>query len=151
MTNPVALPFVSFFHSQCQTCTKENPEEAKECSQCNQKKTDQKCICGNCRNSTAIPSTNFMDGLAATARDLSKSSRKIYYDIAGKPYLTCQKCNNHIKMPEGSVPAQPQAAAQPGAGAEGQPQPQPHPEQFASAAAIKNLTCPECKAPVESQ
>jgi len=152
----------------CQTCTVENLEEAKQCKQCTQKKTEQKAICGVCSQSTPIPSTNFMDGLVATARDIQQSSRKIYYDVSGKPYLTCGRCSFHVKLPERPAPqagagvgagagagagvAEGQASVPPpaadagGNGAEGQSSPPP---QYASVAQVNGLICPSCKNPLE--
>jgi hypothetical protein len=50
-----------------------------------------------------IPSSNFTDGLKHTAKGLSKGTKKAYYDAAGKPYLTCNKCNAHVPVAAGSV------------------------------------------------
>jgi hypothetical protein len=84
----------------CQTCTTENAEDLKLCRQCGQKKTDQKAICGVCRQSTIIPSSNFIDGIKSTTREISESSRKVFYDVSGKPYVTCNRCQTNIALPK---------------------------------------------------
>jgi hypothetical protein len=83
----------------CQTCTTENIENIKSCKQCGQLKSEQKAICGVCRQSTIIPSSNFIDGMKHGVRDLSLSSRKMYYDVTSKRYVNCNKCTNVVVIP----------------------------------------------------
>ena len=143
----------------CQTCTAENAEDAVKCKQCGQKKSEQKAICGVCRQSTVIPTTNFFDGLKSTTRDLAKSGSKVYLDVAGKSYVTCSRCGTHVQLTapaapgekggeikalHPAVPSADGAAAAP-AGAEGQP----HVPTAAQQAELKDLICPSCKNKIE--
>jgi DNA-directed RNA polymerase subunit RPC12/RpoP len=82
----------------CQTCTLQNAEEAASCTRCSQKKTDQKAICGVCGQSTKIPSSNFGDQLSHNMRSVSKTSKRLLYDVSGTPYVTCPRCSAHIKV-----------------------------------------------------
>jgi hypothetical protein len=137
----------------CQTCTTENLEEAKACKQCGQKKTDQKAICGVCRQSTVIPATNFADSLKHAAKDLKKSTQKVYYDVSGKPYLTCQKCQAHVAVDKSKVEAaSPNAAAaaavEGGAGAEGGKGSAPPPAQAEGSYNGEPVICTNCKNPI---
>jgi hypothetical protein len=92
-------------------CTGENAEDAKLCSACGQKKSEQKAICGVCRQSTVIPSSNFSDGLSHTVKTASRSSRKVYLDLANKPFITCPKCQHHVEIADKSkITAEPSAA-----------------------------------------
>jgi len=104
----------------CQTCTCENEEEAKTCKQCGQKKSEQKAICGVCRQSTTIPSSNFVDGLKHTAKSVQQSSKKVYYDVANKPYISCNKCGAHVSIDKKDVAG---AAPQPVQGMQRSPPP----------------------------
>lgn len=70
---------------------------------CGQKKSEQKAICGVCRQSTVIPGSNFTDGLKHTVTGLKKGSKKAYLDAAGKPYITCNKCNTNVPVAASSV------------------------------------------------
>ena len=137
----------------CQTCTAENAEDAAKCKQCGQKKSDQKAICGVCRQSTVIPTTNFYDGLKATTRDIAKSSNKVYMDVSGKSYVTCSRCGTHVplKSPNaaGAAAGPVVPAAADGSGAEGAPAAGAAPTA-AQEAEMKDLVCPSCKNKVES-
>ena len=146
----------------CQTCTAENAEDAVKCRQCGQKKSEQKAICGVCRQSTVIPTTNFFDGLKATTRDLAKSSSKVYLDVSGKSYVTCARCGQHIPLTAPAAPGvkggevkatPPTVAGGPAVdgGAEGQPHPEGgHAPTAAQQAELKELVCPACKNKVDS-
>jgi hypothetical protein len=83
----------------CQNCTTENAEDSVLCSQCSQKKREQKIICGICRQSTFIPSTNFIDGIKSTIRDLFESSRKFLFYLYRRPYITCNRCQLNFILP----------------------------------------------------
>lgn len=79
-----------------------------------------------CRQSTVIPSSNFVDGLKHTVKDLSMSSKKVYYDISGKPYLTCGRCSAHVSVDKSKVQARtpsPKAPAADSAGVGSAPSP----------------------------
>ena len=140
----------------CQTCTAENAEAAAKCKQCGQKKSEQKAICGVCRQSTVIPTTNFFDGLKSTTRDLAKSGSKVYLDVAGKSYVTCSRCGSHVQLT-----APPAAGVKGGeikplhpavAGVEGiatPPEGQAHAPTAAQQAELKELVCPSCKNKIE--
>ena len=136
----------------CQTCTAENAEDAAKCKQCGQKKSDQKAICGVCRQSTVIPTTNFFDGLKATTRDIAKSSTKVYMDVAGKSYVTCSRCGTHVQLKSpnaaGAASGGPVAPGGEGSGAEGVPGGAA--PTAAQQAEMKDLVCPSCKNKVES-
>ena len=137
----------------CQTCTEVNAEDEKQCKQCGQKKTEQKAICGVCRQSTVIPSTNFVNSLKHTVKDVSKSGRKAYYDAAGKPYVTCNKCTFHVPVPANQVsktgPAAPAANIQAeGANPEGGLS-SPPPAGEGAAYNGESLICPSCKNPLD--
>lgn len=82
----------------CQTCNSENVDECKKCWQCSQKKTMQRAICGVCRASTPISTTNFSDSLKSGAKSVAMSSKKVYYDIAGTPYVTCGMCRANVSL-----------------------------------------------------
>lgn len=134
----------------CQTCTAENEESAKQCRQCTQKKTEQKAICGVCRNSTQIPTTNLADGFKSFTSDISQSSKKIYLDVAGKPYVTCPRCSAHVKLPEKIVPA---VESRVGAGekttAEEGKQSSTTATEGAEGKVHQSVLCSSCKNPVE--
>jgi len=83
----------------CQTCTFVNAEDQQKCNQCSQSKADQKAICGVCRQSTCIPSSNFTDSVHHTFRSASKSTKKVFYDVSGKPYVVCPRCSGHVPVP----------------------------------------------------
>lgn len=149
----------------CQTCTSENEEGAKTCKQCGQKKSDQKAICGVCRQSTSIPTSNFEDGLKHTFKDLHQSSKKVYFDLAGKPYITCNKCGAHVNVDKdkvskvrggGNSPQAVQAEQKQEAGEEKEGQSSPAPGGAApspSSGSVYNgetVTCTNCKNPIDS-
>jgi hypothetical protein len=88
------------------------------------------------------------DGLKSGAKDLTQSTKRVYLDLKGEPYVTCQKCNAHVPVDRSKVSRA--AAAAP---AEGQPAP-------AAAAAPGGVgvqegvysgeivQCPSCKNPI---
>jgi hypothetical protein len=82
----------------CQTCTNVNAQELEKCSSCIQKKADQKVMCGVCKRSTQIPSLNIVNSINKSLRDVSKGTRKIYYDLSKHPYVTCPRCNTNIAV-----------------------------------------------------
>jgi len=82
----------------CQTCTTVNAQELEKCSSCIQKKADQKVMCGVCKRSTQIPSLNIMNSINKSLRDVTKGTRKIYYDLSKHPYVTCPRCNTNIPV-----------------------------------------------------
>jgi hypothetical protein len=59
-----------------------NKEATPKCKQCGQKKSAQKATCAVCRQSTEIPSTNFSDSLKSGVTNVSRSTKKVYYDVA---------------------------------------------------------------------
>lgn len=134
----------------CQTCTSENEEECETCKQCAQKKAAQKAICGVCRQSTVIPGSNFTDSIKSGVKNVTQGSKKVYFDVAGKPYLTCGKCSAHVSIPKSHVAET--AAAGPAADGEGlgsAPSASPAsaaPEGVYNGGAIQ---CPSCKNPIE--
>jgi len=145
----------------CQTCTTENEEATPKCKQCGQKKSDQKAICGVCRQSTVIPSSNFSDSLKSGVKNVSQSSKKVYYDVANKPYITCGKCATHIPIEKKDIV--PTGKAAPAAEGEGRGSP-PAADAAAAAAAAPpasnsprpegvyhgvNVICPSCRNPVD--
>lgn len=74
-----------------------------------------------CRQSTVIPSSNLIDGLKNTAHGLAQSSKKVFYDVSGKPYVTCTRCNAHVKtggQPLSTAQAAPASAAAAAVGGE---------------------------------
>lgn len=118
-----------------------------------------------CRQSTVIPASNFVDELKHTVKDIGRSGRKAYYDAAGKPYVTCGKCNFHVNVDKASVsspkPADADAAA-PAAAApvEGAPAAEGAPESAPAAVPGgapaegtyngDNIVCPNCRNPIEN-
>ena len=93
---------------------------------------------------------------------------QVYYDVAGKPYLTCGKCSAHVTIPKKDVGAAAGAGA--GAAAAGSPRAPVHegeglgsppaaggaaPGGAPSAAAPEGVyhgetvICPSCKNPIE--
>lgn len=84
----------------CQTCrTPGNPEEAAACSNCGQKQSEQKVLCGICNRSTKIPSMNVIDQIQSTSRDVAKQSEKVYYDLRGHAYVKCPTCTKPLQIP----------------------------------------------------
>jgi len=99
-----------------------------------------------------IPSTNLADGFKAFTIDLQQSSRKIFYDVAGKPYVTCARCGAHVKLPEKIVPAVEMAgkeAAGAGTGAADTETKAEGAGDAAAAASKPPVNCTSCKNPVE--
>jgi hypothetical protein len=110
-----------------------------------------------------IPSSNFSDGLKSSVKDLHQSTRKVYYDIGGKPYLTCSKCNSHVAIEKNKI-SQPQHQPPPQPLQQGQSSIPPSVEGGAPGGAIasspassapegqyqgENIVCPNCKNPIE--
>jgi len=138
----------------CQTCTTENEETAQKCKQCTQKKSDQKAICGVCRQSTVIPGSNFVDSLRANARDLSKSGTKVYLDMAGKAYVTCTRCNTNVRLPSPATATNTNASSTAAVVPPTEPVAPSGEEAKApsdlESAQIKQLVCPSCKNQIEA-
>jgi len=82
----------------CQTCTAVNAQELEKCSACQQKKSDQRVMCGVCQRSTLIPSMNIVNSFNKGLRDASKETHRIYYDLAKLPYVTCPRCNTNVPV-----------------------------------------------------
>jgi len=39
-------------------------------------------------------------------RDMSKGTKKIMYDISGKPYISCPRCSSNFELPAVTQPSQ---------------------------------------------
>lgn len=82
----------------CQTCTSVNAQELEKCIACQQKKSDQRVMCGVCKRSTTIPSMNIVNSINKGLRDASKETFRIYYDLSKHPYITCPRCNTNVPV-----------------------------------------------------
>jgi hypothetical protein len=84
----------------CATCSVSNEALLESCASCSTKRVEQPqlVLCGVCSNPTKVPSTNFENIAKANLKDLDKSAKKIYYDLAGKPYVLCPRCAQPMKL-----------------------------------------------------
>jgi len=149
----------------CQTCTSENEESEIKCKQCGQKKSDQKAICGVCRQSTVIPASNFTDSIKSNAKSAAQGTKKVYYDVSSKPYVTCGKCATHVTIEkkdvapvsgkaapvvEGEGVRSAPAAAAGSAPASGNVSPSSAAQQAGEGVFVgSTVICPSCKNPIE--
>jgi len=84
-------------------CLKENGGDTNVCSGCG---VEQELppiamvMCGACKKPTAVPKTNFANKVKTGAKDVSKSAKKVYYDLAGKDYVVCPRCATPLKLPK---------------------------------------------------
>lgn len=114
-----------------------------------------------CRQSTEIPASNFRDSVKSGVKNVTQGTKKVYFDVAGKPYLTCGKCAAHVSIPKQDVTqtagagagaeAGVQMAGQPAHDGEGRGSAPPSapggaPEGTYNGGAIQ---CPSCKNPIE--
>jgi uncharacterized protein YbaR (Trm112 family) len=83
---------------ECQT---DNTGESSVCSACGIEQEvppPAMVMCGACHKATSVPRSNFANKMKTGAKDVSKSAKKVYYDIAGKDYIVCPRCNTPLKL-----------------------------------------------------
>lgn len=100
----------------CAQCKTSNPADAAACTGagCTVSKPDTAgmVLCGVCNKATKVPANNFLVKVKAEYALASKGLKKLYLDIASKPYILCPRCQTplHVdfkKKAEGSVEAEP--------------------------------------------
>jgi len=92
-----------------------------------QQSSSPDATCPMCKCNNKIPNSNFVNMLNKVTFFGKSYGQKAFYDVSGKPYLTCDVCASSVPLPK-----QPAAAA-PG---EHAPIQAPLPEP---------VTCPSCK------
>lgn len=106
----------------CQSCTMLNAEAASKCIACTQDKSNQKCLCGVCRNSTSIPTRNIVDSIRTKGREIHQSARKVYFDLRKVAFVTCPRCSAHLPLaPDNNAPPVPNPSESSAAPAQNQP------------------------------
>jgi DNA-directed RNA polymerase subunit RPC12/RpoP len=97
-----SLLFVPKGAWMCQACATSNQEDNQACSneKCSQKKTQQKVLCGICNQAVLVPTSNFMNSLGHTERQMSSGIKKAYYTIADKAHVICPRCKKQVLIPE---------------------------------------------------
>jgi len=70
------------------------------CAKCNVKRDVpvRQVMCGVCQLVTKVPSTNFANKVKVNLKELDRSTKKIYYDLAGKNYIVCPRCSAPLKL-----------------------------------------------------
>jgi len=108
-------------------CKADNSGESNTCHGCGVEQESSGPVmvqCGACKKATTVPKSNFANKVKTGAKDMSKSAKKVYYDIAGKDYIVCPRCNTPLKLGDkkdekksesGEGQTQPQEGQEPGA------------------------------------
>jgi hypothetical protein len=91
----LAVPMVPW---QCQTCNFRNGPEVERCNSCQQTRAQQKVLCGVCRRSTPVPSSNFAAQLYDVKVSAKESVKKVYYKVSKATFTTCPRCNTHVSF-----------------------------------------------------
>jgi len=84
-------------------CLKENSGETNVCAGCGVEQDlppVSMVMCGACHKATSVPKSNFANKVKTGAKDVSKSAKKVYYDLAGKDYIVCPRCSTPLKLPK---------------------------------------------------
>ena len=84
----------------CPSCTYTNLASTSGCLMCHANRPENAnfLTCTNCQKATKVPSSKFLNDMRRSTHQVTESARKTFYDLADKPYVTCNKCKHTLEL-----------------------------------------------------